>query len=119
MGRRSLSSLYILDDFIVRSFAFLLYTPRFSGDEKCPPLCIYCHLLLKRSDSKSFLMPTNDATFSSPKRRYDAQLSFIRHTQAQTGLPIYTVAAESFFTCSSKTRLFNVYWRMVSTYGRG
>jgi len=25
----------------------------------------------------------------------------------------YTIAAESFYTCSSKTRLFAVYWRMV------
>jgi hypothetical protein len=31
----------------------------------------------------------------------------------------YTVAAESFYTCSSKIRLFTVYWRMVLAYGRG
>ncbi len=32
---------------------------------------------------------------------------------------LYTVAAESFYTCSSKIRLFTVYWRMVLAYGRG
>jgi hypothetical protein len=30
----------------------------------------------------------------------------------------YTVAAESFYTCSSKIRLFTVYWRMVSAYDK-
>ncbi len=32
---------------------------------------------------------------------------------------IFTVVAASFYTCSSKTRLFTVYWRMVLAYDRG
>jgi hypothetical protein len=41
------------------------------------------------------------------------------HSRRFTRPDIYTVAAESFYTCSSKIRLFTVYWRMVLAYGRG
>jgi hypothetical protein len=36
-----------------------------------------------------------------------------------TSSAAYTVAAESFYTSSSKIRLFTVYWRMVLAYGSG
>jgi hypothetical protein len=83
-------------------------------------LLIICQILLIRIFFIFPFRPKKDTEITFEQTpTFRCTLQFDSFDKSEIGSPTCTVAAESFYTCSSKTRLFNVYWRMVSTYDRG